>query len=71
MKIKKASTRDIKETAYLMSQYDKLAEVHGRDIKLLITKIICSCARKEKEPKNRVLNAKYIHKIERSELALF
>ena len=54
-----------------MSQYDKLAEVHGRDIKLLITKIICSCARKEKEPKNRVLNAKYIHKIVRSELALF
>lgn len=71
MKIKKASTRDIKDTAYLMSQYDKLAELHGRDIKLLITKIICSCARKEKEPKNRVLNAKYIHKILRSELALF
>lgn len=71
MKIKKASTRDIKDTAYLMSQYDKLAEVHGRDIKLLITKIICPCARKVKEPKNRVLNAKYIHKIVRSELALF
>lgn len=71
LKIKKTNDKNIKDTAYLMTQYKEAAALNGRNIKMLLTKIITKLAFSVSEPRNRELNAKYIHTILRKELALF
>ena len=70
MRIKKASQKQIRDTAALMKQYEKSAETYGSNIKGLIIMALSACARLEKKQKNKELIPEYVHSVIRTKLSL-
>lgn len=70
MRIKKASQKQIRDTANLMKQYEKSAETYGSNIKGLIIMALSACARLEKKQKNKELIPEYVHSVIRTKLSL-
>ena len=70
LQIKKASQKQIRDTAALMKQYEDSAKTNGSNIKGLILMALSACARLEKKPKNKELIPEYVHSVIRTKLSL-
>lgn len=69
-KIRRASSKQIQDTARLIKQYRKEAESQRYSIYEVLKLAIQQAAREKERPKDRILNPKYIHMLTRNMLAL-
>lgn len=69
-KIRRASSKQIQDTARLIKQYRKEAERQRYSIYEVLKLAIRQAAQEKERPKDRILNPKYIHMLTRNMLAL-
>lgn len=69
-RIRRASSKQIQDTARLIKQYRKEAERQRYSIYEVLKLAIRQAAQEKERPKDRILNPKYIHMLTRNMLAL-
>lgn len=69
-KIRRASSKQIQDTARLIKQYRKEAERQRYSIYEVLKLAIRQAAQEKERAKDRILNPKYIHMLTRNMLAL-